>query len=192
MDTQARFISANEELDRVVARIDPQQMDQPAPDEVSWTPGQTLRDVVNILAYENHCVPRVLAGEDNLKTNPEFGGDLLGDAPLDAYRALTATANQAARTLDDPERVVHMSYGDAPARDYLRDITIQRGLAALDLGRFLDDAYRLPDDLAQCLWEIISPIAGDLREFGVFGPALEVSDDAPLQDRLLGLTGRRP
>ena len=50
----------------------------------------------------------------------------------------------------------------------------------------------LPDDVVQDLWDIIEPIAAYLREFGVFGPEVTVPDGAPLQDRLLGLTGRQP
>ena len=40
--------------------------------------------------------------------------------------------------------------------------------------------------------EIIVPIADMLRDFGVFRPKIEVPDNAPLQDKLLGLTGRQP
>jgi len=38
----------------------------------------------------------------------------------------------------------------------------------------------------------LSPHAEEWRAIGVFGPAVNVPADAPLQDRLLGLTGRDP
>jgi hypothetical protein len=50
----------------------------------------------------------------------------------------------------------------------------------------------LPDELVQGLWAEISPHAEEWRAIGVFPPAVAVPDDAPLQDRLLGLTGRDP
>ena len=50
----------------------------------------------------------------------------------------------------------------------------------------------LPDDLVQGLWEEISPHAEEWRAIGVFPAAVEVPDDAPLQERLLGFTGREP
>ena len=42
------------------------------------------------------------------------------------------------------------------------------------------------------LWDEIAPSAEEWRKLGVYGPAVPVPEDAPLQDRLLGLTGRRP
>jgi len=50
----------------------------------------------------------------------------------------------------------------------------------------------LPDDLVQGLWDELSPNADEWRKFGVFPAAVAVPDDAPLLDRLLGITGRDP
>ncbi len=50
----------------------------------------------------------------------------------------------------------------------------------------------LPDDLVQGLWDELSPIADWMRSIGVFPPAIAVPDDAPLIQRLLGITGRDP
>jgi uncharacterized protein (TIGR03086 family) len=194
MDTSAqhRFIRANTALDAVIGQINQEQMDLAVPAELRLRPNQTLRGTMNLLAYENLCVPEVLGGADKLATNPEFTGDLLEDDPQGNYRRYSAAANQAAAALDDPDRIVHISYGDFPASDYLRDITIQRGMSACDVARLIGADTTLPDDVVQDLWDIIEPIAGYLREFGVFGPEVDVPEDAPLQDRLLGLTGRQP
>jgi hypothetical protein len=51
---------------------------------------------------------------------------------------------------------------------------------------------RLPEELVQGVWDEISPRAEEFRAIGVFGPAVPVPEDAPLQDRLVGLTGRDP
>lgn len=51
---------------------------------------------------------------------------------------------------------------------------------------------KLPEDLIQGIWEEISPHAEEWRAIGVFPAAVPVSADAPLLDRLLGLTGRNP
>ena len=50
----------------------------------------------------------------------------------------------------------------------------------------------LPEPLVQGVWDEINPHAEEWRAIGVFPAAISVPDDAPLQDRLLGLTGRRP
>jgi hypothetical protein len=52
--------------------------------------------------------------------------------------------------------------------------------------------FDMQDELVQGLWDEISPNAEEWRAIGVFGKAVPVPDDAPLLDRVLGLTGRDP
>ncbi|MGA7987763.1 MAG: hypothetical protein WCB51_05135 [Candidatus Dormiibacterota bacterium] len=54
------------------------------------------------------------------------------------------------------------------------------------------DMRTLPDGLVQGLWDELSPVAEAWRKIGVFGHEIAVPDDAPLVQRLLGLTGRDP
>ena len=87
---------------------------------------------------------------------------------------------------------VHCSFGDYPVREYLWQINGFRGLRAHDIAEVIGVDSRLPDDLVQGLWDEIHPHAEEWRTIGVFPAAVPVGDDAPLQDRLLGLTGRTP
>ena len=87
---------------------------------------------------------------------------------------------------------MHCSFGDFSARDYLTQTTMFRGLRARDIARVIGVEPNLPDDLVQGIWDEISPHAEEWREIGVFARAVPVPDDAPLLDRLLGLTGRDP
>ena len=82
--------------------------------------------------------------------------------------------------------------GDFPAREYLKHVTGFRGLRVYDLAKSIGADTTLPDDLVRGLWDEIAPCAEEWRAMGVFGPAVAVPDDAPRQDRLLGLTGRQP
>jgi hypothetical protein len=50
----------------------------------------------------------------------------------------------------------------------------------------------LPPELVLGLWEELSPVAEEWRAIGIFQAAVPVAEDAPLLDRLLGLTGRDP
>jgi hypothetical protein len=50
----------------------------------------------------------------------------------------------------------------------------------------------LSDDLIQGVWDEVSPHAEEWRTIGVYPAAVPVRSDAPLLDRLLGLTGRDP
>jgi uncharacterized protein (TIGR03086 family) len=120
------------------------------------------------------------------------GGDLLGDDPQRAFADLVDRACAAVTALDDLDRTVHCSFGDFPARAYLWQVTMFRGLRAYDIARAIGVDPTLSPELVQGLWAEIAPRAEEWRALGLFGPKVAVSESAPLHDRLLGLTGRDP
>ena len=186
------FILAERALADVIDQVRPDQWDQPKP-EWFHTAGQgdvTLRQIVNYHAYDSAWVPDVLAG----KTMAEVGDvyeHLKNDGAAD-YRAHSDAAVAAAEALEDPERVVHLSYGDFPAREYLRHITSFRGFRVFDIARWIGASTEMPPDLVQGMWDVLSPDMEAWRAMGVYRAAVPVPDDAPLQDRLLALAGRDP
>ena len=121
-----------------------------------------------------------------------YDGDLLGDDPKGGYRRYSERAIAAALQLQDPEKVVHLSYGDFPAREYFKHITSFRGFRAYDIARWIGIDTSLPPALVKGLWDEILPEIDVWRQIGVFGPPVPVPDNAPLQDRLLGMVGRDP
>ncbi len=154
-------------------------------------PPQTVREALQGAAFDLAWVPDVLAGRREGEAAPaQRGTDLLGADPAGAVAALVEAAVAAVGAHADPGSTTHLSYGDLPARDYLRDITGYYGLLTLDINR---TASTQPSpEVVQGLWDHLGPVADDWREIGVIGPRVEVADDAPLLDRLRGLTGRRP
>jgi len=191
------FVLADRTLQGVVEQIRDEQWDMVMPAEfaTSGAPDRpiTLREVINYHAYDDAWVPDMLAGRTMDEVGQEaFKGDLLGDDPKSSFAALVEKACAAAQGLTEPERTVHCSFGDFPAREYLWQVNSFRGLRAHDIARVIGADTRLPAALVQGLWDELAPHAEEWRAIGVFGPKVEVPDDAPLQDRLLGLTGRQP
>jgi uncharacterized protein (TIGR03086 family) len=191
VNEQEVFVAAEKALRGVVAQIDSDQWARIVPDYWTRTPGSTLREVINYHACDDAWVPDVLAGKTIEQVGPAHDGDLLGADPKASFAAIAETATTAVRACDDLDATVHLSYGDYPAREYLKHITYFRGLRAYDLARFIGADTALPDELVRGLWSEIAPVAEEWRELGVFGPAVPVAADASLQDRLLGLVGRR-
>jgi uncharacterized protein (TIGR03086 family) len=151
----------------------------------------TVRDVVQGHAADDQWVGHVLSGE-----TIEEGKALFSDTPLvgdlkAGWLAITERAQAAAHDVEDLDAVVHLSFGDHPAREYLQQITAYRGLQAWDIARAIGADDTLPDDLVRGMWAQLEPQADWWREMGAFGPEVEVAADAPLQQRLLGLTGRQ-
>ncbi len=60
-----------------------------------------------------------------------------------------------------------------------------------DVARASGQDYDVSDEELQALFGFVSQFADDPGD-GLFGPPVEVADDAPLLDRVIGLTGRDP
>ncbi|HUD11331.1 MAG TPA: TIGR03086 family protein [Candidatus Saccharimonadia bacterium] len=152
----------------------------------------TLKVIVNYHAYDDAWLPDVLKGKTAAEVGSKFDGDLLGDDPKGKFAKLVEAAIGAVQTCDDLARIVHLSYGDFPVREYLKHITSFRGFRSYDIARLIGADTTLPPDLVQGLWDKIGPKVEQWRGMGVYGPAVPVPADAPLQDRLLGMVGRNP
>jgi uncharacterized protein (TIGR03086 family) len=190
------FVLADRALNQVVGMIKDDQwaMEMPptfARRRTDHTP--TLREIINHHAYEDAWVPDMLASRTMADVGVEkFKGDLLGDQPKLNFAKLVDQACAAATALDDLDGPVHTSFGDFPARGYLWQTNMFRGLRAYDIAKVIGADLEMPADLVQGLWDEISPQAEEWRAMGLFPAAVAVADDAPLLDRLLGMTGRDP
>ncbi len=194
MSEQDVFILSEEALAGVIDQIRDGQWEERTP---AWfqtgRQGEvTLREIVGYHTSDSAWVPDVLAGRTAGEVGDAYTGDLLGGDPRSAYRHHSRRAVAAARELDDPDKIVHLSYGDWPAREYLKHMTSFRGFHAYDIARWIGVSTALPPDLVQGMWDEFLPEAEAWRRMGVFRPAVPVPEDAPLQDRLLGLAGRDP
>jgi uncharacterized protein (TIGR03086 family) len=192
MTKQELFIMSNHTLKPVVDQIKDDQWDLKVPEEMSWQPDLTVRAMINYHAYDDAWVPDVLAGKTAEEVGTKYDGDLLGDDPKGNYAKYNEAANEVVKGFTDLDKTVHMSYGDFPAREYLEHITMFRGLRAYDTAKFIGVEPKLPDELVQALYEYVRDNADMLRANKVIPEPVPVPDDAPVLDRLLGLTGRDP
>jgi uncharacterized protein (TIGR03086 family) len=190
------FALADRALAQVVAAISPDQWDQTMPAGFGLRNrdhAPTLREVITYHAYDDAWVPDMLAGRTMDEAGPErFDGDLLGEDPVARFDDFVAAACAAAAQVTDLDRVAHLSFGDYSVREYFWQINFFRGVRAHDLAQVIGIDPTLSSELVHGLWAEVSPHAEEWRGLGVFGPAVAVPDGAPLQDRLLGLTGRDP
>lgn len=189
------FVLADRTLQGVVDQIGHDQWEMTMPPDFARTDEGpiTLRQVINHHAYDDAWVPDLLAGRTMDEVGADaYQGDLLGADPGASFAAIVDRACESAASLDDLERTVHCSFGDFSAREYLCQINSFRGLRAHDLAQVIGVSTVLPDELVHALWDELEPRADHWRQWGVFGPRVDVPDGATLQDRLLALTGRRP
>lgn len=190
MNSAELFVLSEKALTEVVDQIGDDQWGLSVPPEIT-AKGGTVREVINYHAYDDAWVPDTLAGKTMEEVGTKYDGDLLGSDPKARWHAIVDKAVAAAKAVDLKKKV-HLSYGEYPAEEYLYHITLFRTFRAVDFGRFLNIPYHLPDELIQGAWEYLVPNAEYLRSVGYLGAEIKVPEDAPLIERLLGLTGRQP
>ncbi|WP_022881053.1 TIGR03086 family metal-binding protein [Gryllotalpicola ginsengisoli] len=155
----------------------------PTPD-TEWN----VRQLVSHVIEEQQWVPPLLAGrtiaEARSRIEP-LRADLV--AEWARYSARAAEAWAAA----DLDAVVQLSYDAVPARQYLAEQVCDVTVHTWDLARAIGADEQLPGELVEAAWSVLEPQQDTLQASGLYAPAVPVPEDAPLQTRLLALTGRR-
>lgn len=150
-------------------------------------------------------VDHVLGG--NLFTVRILAGDTVEAAMAEARSGVIETSDRAAATIasaraqrdafDAPgalDRICHHPVGDVPGSAILgfriTDLTVH----GWDLARAIGAAETLDPALVGAVWSRLSDTADAVAATGLFGdgPSGDVGEEAPIQVRLLDLTGRRP
>ena len=196
MTPQQTFVAADQALNQVVQQIGHDQWDMPMPPEFKTRQSDhvpTLREIINYHAYDDAWIPDMVAGRTVADVGAStYDGDLLGKTPKENFQVIVTKACTAVSSLTDIQQVLHFSYGDYPASEGLWHVISFRGLRAYDLAKVIGVDLSLPPELVQSTWDAFNPRADEWRTMGVFGPAIEVSQSAPLQEKLIALTGRTP
>lgn len=126
--------------------------------------------------------------------------DAAGEMPeLTALDPAAVYAESAVAVLDawrQPgalDRRCHLSFGDMPARATMAIHFLDTLVHGWDLARATGQDTTLDPELAAAGLAIAEGMISDaLRATGAFGPAIPVADGAPVGDRLVAFTGRRP
>ena len=189
MKTDQLFLASDAALRSVIDRIEPDDLDKPAPAEWSQTPDPTIRDILKAHAYDEAWVPGVLAGKSVSDGDELRDRDLLGDDPIGAYDALNDIATAAVKEGVAPDTVFHFQYGDYPAEEGLVHLALYRGFQAWLIARHLGIDFHLSPEIVDGMNEHVMPNMAEWREFGVFPPAIDPAPDADAETRLLCAAG---
>ncbi len=171
---------------RIVVGVLPEHLSQPTPCR-DWD----VRLLLNHIIGGNYMFALVAAGgradptgDMDDHTLPDPGSNYVASAEA----VLAAWAAPGAM-----ERRCHMSFGDIPAPAAVSIHFLDIVVHGWDLARATGQDTTIEPDLAAEALDIshglLSP---ELRDTGVFGPEIPISDDNPLHDRLAAFMGRRP
>jgi len=173
---------------RVLGALTPPDWASPTPCE-----GWTVRDLVVHVVGGTVMSVALLDGASRDEAFALRETDVLGDEPLEAFHTAQDQLSERFRETD-LEMTVHHMVGDIPAAMLLGFRIGDLTLHSWDLARAVHADETLDPVLVQAAWDAMAPMRETMGRTGVFGdgPSGAVGDDAPLQVRLLDLTGRRP
>jgi uncharacterized protein (TIGR03086 family) len=161
-------------------------------DVVDWgaaTPDEDwdVRQLVSHVIEEQQWVPYLLAGrtiDDARKDSAPLRDDLVAEWRL--YSLAATSAWDAAK----PDTLVSLSSDRVPVSDYLREQVSDVAIHAWDLARAIGASEVLDSTLVEAVWTVFEPQKETLAASGLYASPVFLGDDAPLQSRLLAVTGR--
>ncbi|MEO6943555.1 MAG: TIGR03086 family metal-binding protein [Lacisediminihabitans sp.] len=156
--------------------------DAPTPD-TEWN----VRMLVTHVVQEQQWVPQLLAGRTVQQAKRHLGR--LSD-DLRAEWRLYSLAATAAWDEAKPGTRVRLSYDTVPVLDYLREQTSDVTIHAWDLARATGADESIDPALIEAVWTVFEPQKETLSASGLYALPVRLADDAPLQSRLLAVTGR--
>jgi uncharacterized protein (TIGR03086 family) len=183
MSVPELFPRSVHEFDRRVAAISDNEWTNATPC-TDWS----VRDLVNHIVSEAAWIPPLLAGK---KVDEVDGleGDLLGDDPKGAWAEASARAIEAVERDGAMDVTAHLSFGDFTGEFYVSQVLCDHVIHAWDLAAGIRDDDTLHSELVSFTYDFYLP-ADEILRNGVFGPKVEVPDDADPQTKLLAFTGR--
>ncbi len=180
--------TASNDFQMVVDTIGADQWDLPTP-----CPDWSVLELVGHVVAGSEMAAALIGGASRDEAIGLLATDFLGDDPIAAVRAALAAQQDALAAPDLETITCQHPAGDMPADRLLSfrigDLLVHRW----DLARAIGADEQLPLDVVQRVWDDIAPMRPIIAQLGVFGdgPSKTVAEDAPLQERLLDLMGRR-
>ncbi len=156
--------------------------DAPTPDA-----GWSVRDLVTHVIEEQQQVPHLLAGRTAAQARRAVGA--LGE-DLRAEWRLYSLAAAAAWEAAPHDAIVTISADTMTVADFLREHVSEVAIHAWDLAHAIGAAEELDQDLVRAVWTVFEPQRESLAASGLYASPIPLPDSAPLQSRLLALTGR--
>ena len=181
-----KALFASQDLFRsLLVQVKTDQWNNPTPC-TEWS----VHDLVNHLTYEDLWLPDLCAGKTIAEVGNKYDGNVLGDNPLQSWDDAAGKARQALSQPNVLTKTVHLSYGDSKGESYLMSMLGDHVIHSWDLAKGIGADYSPDPKLLQMVWDWMSPRADQISGSSVFGPRVEVPENASLGEKLMALAGR--
>ena len=171
---------------RTVESVGPEDWDAPTPCS-EWN----VRDLVNHVVGEDRWTGPLMESRAIADVGDALDGDLLGDDPKASARTAADEAEAAVAKHLPADPVVHLSYGDEKATEYVAQLVADHLIHSWDLAAAVDADRELDPTLVDEVGRWFADREEMYRSGGVVAERPDVPADTP-QDRLLVAGGRDP
>jgi uncharacterized protein (TIGR03086 family) len=173
-------------MDRV-AQVQPDQWNAATPC-AEWN----VRELVNHVVGEQLWSVPLFAGATIAEVGDRFDGDLLGSDPI---KSATEAGEAARGVVTEPgamERIVHLSFGDTPAAEYVSQLFADHLIHGWDLAVGIGADRTIDPAAVSALQEWFAQREDLYRGAGIIADRVDLPADASAQDRLIAAFGRDP
>jgi uncharacterized protein (TIGR03086 family) len=169
----------------VIASVRDDQWALPTPCD-EWD----VKALINHVVGEALWTPPLLSGLRIADVGNSLDGDLLGPDPRGAWNAAYAATIQAADDDGVADRIVHLSFGDTPAAEYLRQLAADYLVHAWDLAVAVGADSTLDPAVVSAVAGWFEGVEFHYRAAGIIGPQVGVEHGSDSQSHLLARFGR--
>src|SRR5689334_16196090 len=170
-----------------VAEVRPDQWDAATPC-AEWN----VRELVNHVVGEQLWSVPLFAGATIAEVGDRFDGDLLGSDPI---KTATEAGEAARAVVTEPgamDRIVHLSFGDTPAEEYVSQLFADHLIHGWDLAVGIGADRTIDPAAVSALQEWFAQREDLYRGAGIIADRVDLPADASAQDRLIAAFGRDP
>lgn len=180
-----RFAQSVDAFARVLGRVEDTDWNRPTPC-AEWD----VRDLVGHVVDEHRWIAPLLAGRSIAETAAELDGDVLGTDPRAAWTRWSAQSSAAVHALGHADPVVHLSFGDTAASEYLAQLVADHLVHAWDLAHAIGGDQLLDAELVAWVGAWFAAAEADYRAAGMIAERPVVPEGASARTQLLAMTGR--
>ena len=172
-------------LDGVVRRVAEADWDNQSPNS-EWTAKQTLGHVIwgmkRMISAINGDAPPAEQAE----------ADVAGDRPGDTWDGVRENLLDALDHHGVLQKEIETPFGDMTVDEAIGRFFFDALTHAWDIAKATGVDAAIPEDLAEKSLGILMALGDAVRGPGIFDEAVEVPQDAPIQDRFIAYSGRQP
>lgn len=185
MDCKQLFTRALEQATETIDQVTPHDFTYPTPN-TEWD----VHALIAHMLYELSWVPDILQGKTITDVGDVYDGDLIGKDLQTSWQTAAEKAHHALSKIN-PSVIVHLSFADVTAEEYLRQVGSDLLIHAWDLGEGIGRRVTFSTEELQAVYDYLQPNAKAWEDAQLFAPPITVPDGADLQTKLLALTGRQ-